>query len=211
MQSLALVLLLFSADPQGAETPSIPENFRAYFERAEEKTALSISADNENLKALNRKYKMANGQKEKLYVHAEQVLAKMHLDDIRKSKPFDYLPAKPKVGDIGRIPACRMESQVRGSEGVVEVGERRMVVRVAADRAIIAKAGEAFDVIDVWVVVDTQKDTRGGRAPMPVLEIVPTEELEKHRANYEAEKKAEKVRAAAERALPKPQKPGVSK
>ena len=189
-------------------TSGIPKNFRQYFQRAEITKAEIIRAQSTQIGDLEVEIRGEPLLENKSALRLRLRESQHALQQTKKSKPFDWIPAPTSVGDIGMIPPAVVRAVIDDDTAVIEVQSGTLATALIVLTNIHTKdikARQQFASPQAWTVTSlTTKDDKLLRVlnttvmseypsrPLNYYVVSPIKpsEIEKFRKLYVAEKNA---------------------
>lgn len=205
MRAIVLLAAMFLAD-------DIPDNFRAYFERAEAEKSVAVEKLKKAIADSEVDLKLAKPGPKKNELLQGITAKKKALESVQKSKPIAYLEKDIKAGDVGHCGKVKILDVLGGNivlaapsalitdnPGIIFSGEPAKSFNATANKS--ATPDQLWIVKSVWKseqdAAQARDEIRAAvrrlkelkRESFILMESVPKSELNRHWAAYEATKK----------------------
>ena len=207
-----LVLSCICADQVPAPESEIPKNVRAYFKRADAARAELTTSLQTQISELDVEIRSEGIPSRKAALRRQLVQVEKTFEELKRSKVFAYMPDSPAIDDIGVLRPARVIAVIDDNTAIVWSSNRMVVLTGTETKSL--KARRDVSLPDGWRVTATSTENetikRHLDGPYCIVEPIKKREIEKHRIQYETEKKAPKG-AAAPVANVAPNPPAVAK
>lgn len=233
MLHLFLCLSLCADEPAAKPADPIPKNILEYFQRADTAREAITKIHQTRISDLEILIRGESRVNRKANLRRELNQVENSFDELKRSKVFAYMPNEPAVGDIGVFAVARVRAVMDEHSVLAFVGEEKPTIIYGGGGPVLftgiatksIKANSWMNSVETWRVTakstedkvvlrwlgsdDNEQSFRNAKKLFYVVEPVKKGEIEKHRAQYEAEKKQKKDVPAAPAGEDKPKGPPI--
>lgn len=181
-----------------AAVAPLPDEFRTYFERADATHAELVTSHEKKIADLQKSVSSDDTlAADKKRMNVELIQAKAKLTQLKLAKPFASLRRQPVIGELAALQTARVAATHDAQSVIVSVTEAPTVRLTEVDaKSLTMRVGAKVDEGEVWQVVNVDEKPNDAIAEslkvvrLVVLKRIKYADLERHRATYEAAKKA---------------------
>ena len=231
MLHLFLCLSLCADEPAAKPADPIPKNILEYFQRADTARENITKIHQTKISDLEILIRGESRVDRKAKLRRELNQVENTFGELKRSKVFAYMPKEPAVDDIGVFAVARVQAVMDEHSVLAYVGEEKQTVIYGGGEPVLVtgiatksiKANTWINSVETWRVTakstedkavlrwlggdDNEQSFRQAKKRFYIVEPVKKGEIEKHRAQYEAEKKQKKDAPGAPAGEDKPKVP----